>query len=309
MAREIDARVHRDDDDVRLVARRQVEHAREREAVGGRVVDQLAPDRGIERPVVMWHLDAGSRHVPFCVMSGADRATSRESDVMPPSIADLLATGEPLVLPGVYDALSARLAAEAGFRAVFLSGFAMAATRLGRPDIGLLTQTEVLDTARLVCAATPCPVIVDIDTGWGGPLNVERSVTELLRLGAAGCFLEDQEWPKRCGHMEGKRIVALDEYLPKLRAALRAREGAAFHVTARTDARAVAGLDEADRVAPARARRRAPTRCSSRRRSRWSRWTRCGRPYPRTCRWSPTWSSRGRRRCGPSRSSVRPATR
>ena len=184
-------------------------------------------------------------------MSGADRATSRVSDVMPPSIADLLATGEPLVLPGVYDALSARLAAEAGFRAVFLSGFAMAATRLGRPDIGLLTQTEVLDTARLVCAATPCPVIVDIDTGWGGPLNVERSVTELLRLGAAGCFLEDQEWPKRCGHMEGKRIVALDEYLPKLRAALRAREGAAFHVTARTDARAVAGLDEAMRRARA----------------------------------------------------------
>jgi methylisocitrate lyase len=127
----------------------------------------------------------------------------------------------------------------------------MAATRLGRPDIGLLTQTEVLDTARLVCAATPCPVIVDIDTGWGGPLNVERSVTELLRLGAAGCFLEDQEWPKRCGHMEGKRIVALDEYLPKLRAALRAREGAAFHVTARTDARAVAGLDEAMRRARA----------------------------------------------------------
>ena len=184
-------------------------------------------------------------------MSGADRATSRVPDVLPPSIADLLATGEPLVLPGVYDAPSARLAAEAGFRAVFLSGFAMAATRLGRPDIGLLTQTEVLDTARLVCAATPCPVIVDIDTGWGGPLNVERSVTELLRVGAAGCFLEDQEWPKRCGHMEGKRIVALDEYLPKLRAALRAREGAAFHVTARTDARAVAGLDEAMRRARA----------------------------------------------------------
>jgi 2-methylisocitrate lyase-like PEP mutase family enzyme len=104
----------------------------------------------------MWHLDTGSRHVPFCVMSGADRATSRESDVMPPSIADLLATGEPLVLPGVYGALSARLAAEAGFRAVFLSGFAMAATRLGRPDIGLLTQTEVLDTARPRCVATPC---------------------------------------------------------------------------------------------------------------------------------------------------------
>jgi 2-methylisocitrate lyase-like PEP mutase family enzyme len=199
----------------------------------------------------MRQLDAGSRHVPFCVMDGADRATSRASDVMPPSITDLLATGEPLVLPGVHDALSARLAAAAGFRAVFLSGFAMAATRLGRPDVGLLTQTEVLDTARLVCAAAPCPVVVDVDTGWGGPLNVERTVAELLRMDAAGCFLEDQEWPKRCGHMEGKRIVALEEYLPKLHAALRARAGAPFHVAARTDARAVAGLDEAVRRARA----------------------------------------------------------
>jgi len=170
---------------------------------------------------------------------------------MPSSITDLLATGGPLVLPGVYDALSARLAAAAGFRAVFLSGFAMAATRLGRPDVGLLTQTEVLDTARLVCAVSPCPVVVDIDTGWGGPLNVERTVAELLRTGAAGCFLEDQEWPKRCGHMEGKRIVPLDEYLPKLHAALRLRGDGPFHVTARTDARAVAGLDEAMRRARA----------------------------------------------------------
>ena len=170
---------------------------------------------------------------------------------MPASIAELLATGEPLVLPGVYDALSARLAAAAGFRAVFLSGFAMAATRLGRPDVGLLTQTEVLDTARLVCAVSPCPVIVDIDTGWGGPLNVERTVAEQLRLGAAGWFLEDQEWPKRCGHMEGKRVVPLDEYLPKLHAALRLRGDRPFHVTARTDARAVAGLDEAVRRARA----------------------------------------------------------
>ncbi len=168
---------------------------------------------------------------------------------MPASIADLLATGEPLLLPGVYDALSARLAAEAGFRALFLSGFAMAATRLGRPDVGLLTQSETLDTARLVCAVAPCPVIVDVDTGWGGPANVERTVEELLRMGAAGCFLEDQEWPKRCGHMEGKRVVPLDEYLPKLHAALRLRAGTPLHVTARTDARGALGLDEALRRA------------------------------------------------------------
>lgn len=164
---------------------------------------------------------------------------------MRPSIADLLAAGGPLVLPGVYDALSARLAHEAGCRAVFLSGFAMAATRLARPDFGLLTQVEVLETARAVCAAVPCPVVVDIDTGYGGVFNVERTVEALLQMGAAGCFLEDQEWPKRCGHMEDKRVVALDEYLPKLRAALDLRRGTGFHVTARTDARAAVGLDEA----------------------------------------------------------------
>jgi 2-methylisocitrate lyase-like PEP mutase family enzyme len=170
---------------------------------------------------------------------------------MRPSIADLLAASEPLVLPGVYDALSARLAVEAGFPAVFLSGYAMSATRLARPDVGLLTQSEVLETARLVCSAVSGAVIVDIDTGYGGAVNVERTVEELLRMGAAGCFLEDQEWPKRCGHMEGKRIVPLEDYVPKLEAALRTRGDTAFHVTARTDARAGAGLDEAIRRARA----------------------------------------------------------
>ena len=170
---------------------------------------------------------------------------------MPPSIADLLAAGEPVILPGVWDALSARLAVEAGFRAIFLSGFAMSATRLGQPDFGLLTQTEVLATARLVCAAVSCPVIVDVDTGFGGVFNVERTVDELLRIGAAGCFLEDQEFPKRCGHMDGKRVVPLAEYLPKLHAALRLGAGTGFHVTARTDARAAVGLDEAIRRAAA----------------------------------------------------------
>jgi len=174
-----------------------------------------------------------------------DAASFATFSAMRPSIADLLAGGEPLILPGVYDALSARLAVEAGFGAVFLSGYAMAATRLAAPDVGLLTQTEVLETARLVCAAVPCPVIVDIDTGYGGPVNVERTVAELVRMGAAGCFLEDQQWPKRCGHMEGKRIIPLEEYLPKLAAAVRARAATRFHITARTDARAVEGLDEA----------------------------------------------------------------
>jgi 2-methylisocitrate lyase-like PEP mutase family enzyme len=163
----------------------------------------------------------------------------------PPTIRTLLATGRPLMLPGVWDALSASLATRAGFEAVFLSGYCLSATRLAAPDVGLLTQTEVIEIATRIRAAVATPLIVDIDTGYGNAFNVERTVDELVRIGAAGCFLEDQVWPKRCGHMEGKRVVPLDEYLPKLRAALRARGAAPFHVTARTDARAAVGLDDA----------------------------------------------------------------
>src|SRR4030095_10760480 len=97
------------------------------------------------------------------------------------------------------------------------------------PDFGLLTQTEVLEAARQACAVLEVPLIVDIDTGYGNAFNVERTVAELVRLGAAGCFLEDQVWPKRCGHMERKRVVPLDDYLAKLRAALAAGGDAAFH--------------------------------------------------------------------------------
>jgi methylisocitrate lyase len=132
-----------------------------------------------------------------------------------------------------------------------VSGYAVSATRLAAPDVGLLTQTEMLDVATRVCTAVGVPVIVDADTGYGDARNVARTVDALLRAGAAGCFLEDQEWPKRCGHMEGKHVVPLDDYLAKLRAALAARGGAPFHVTARTDARAVHGLDEAIRRARA----------------------------------------------------------
>jgi 2-methylisocitrate lyase-like PEP mutase family enzyme len=159
-------------------------------------------------------------------------------------IGALLSGTGPVVIPGVYDALSAKLAAEAGFRAVLISGYCLSATRLGEPDVGLLTQTEVLDAAARIVAAVDIPVLVDIDTGYGNAFNVERTVRELVRLGAAGCFLEDQVWPKRCGHMEGKRVVPLDEYLSKL-AAARATGGPDFWITARTDARAVLGLDEA----------------------------------------------------------------
>ena len=152
-----------------------------------------------------------------------------------------------LVMPGVYDALSARIAEQAGFDVIFTTGYGISATLLGEPDFGILTQTEMLSTIYRICGAVPTPVIVDSDTGYGNAVNVVRTVTELLRAGAAGMFLEDQVWPKRCGHMKGKQVVPLDEYLKKLNAAVAARgdgDGDLF-IVARTDARQALGLDEA----------------------------------------------------------------
>jgi methylisocitrate lyase len=120
--------------------------------------------------------------------------------------------------------------------------------------MGLLTQTELIDRARRICLSVPIPIIVDADTGYGNPLNVHRTVVELIAAGAAGCFLEDQVWPKRCGHMRGKRVIGRDDYVQKVRAAVEARGGREFFIVARTDALAVAGLDEAiARVEAARA--------------------------------------------------------
>lgn len=154
-----------------------------------------------------------------------------------------LAAG-PVVLPGVWDGLSARLTAEAGFGAAFLSGYCTAGTLLGLPDTGYLTQTEMADAARRVCAAAPgLAVVVDADTGWGNALNVVRTVELWQQAGAAGLFLEDQVWPKRCGHMAGKVVVDAADWLAKLRAAVDHR--GTLHVTARTDARAPLGLEAA----------------------------------------------------------------
>lgn len=116
-----------------------------------------------------------------------------------------------VVMPGVYDALSARIAARAGFDVIFTTGYGISATLLGEPDFGILTQTEMLGTIYRICGAVPTPVIVDSDTGYGNAVNVVRTVNELSRAGAAGMFLEDQVWPKRCGHMRGKQVVPLDE--------------------------------------------------------------------------------------------------
>jgi len=151
----------------------------------------------------------------------------------------------PTSFAGVYDALSAKLAQRAGFPLAFVSGYSVAATFLGEPDLGILTQTEMIDQARRICASVSIPVIVDADTGYGNPLNVFRTVRELIDAGAAGCFLEDQVWPKRCGHMRGKRIVERQEYIQKILAAVEARGDRDFFIVARTDALAVQGMDEA----------------------------------------------------------------
>ena len=155
--------------------------------------------------------------------------------------------GVPVVAPGVWDALSARLAAAAGFPVLFVSGFAVAAAHLGLPDIGYLTATEMAAATREVCAAVPgVPVLADADTGHGDALSARRTARELHAAGAAGLALEDQVWPKRCGHMPGKRVVRAEEWLGKLRAVrdLRA-EGADLFLIARTDARDACTLDEA----------------------------------------------------------------
>jgi methylisocitrate lyase len=159
-----------------------------------------------------------------------------------------------IVFPGVYDTLSAKLAARAGFPMAFISGYSVSATAIGEPDLGLLTQTEIVERARRVCRSVEIPIIVDADTGYGNPLNVVRTIRELIDAGAAGCFLEDQQWPKKCGHMRGKRVIERGEYLDKIRAAVDTRGDADFFIVARTDALAAVGLDEAiARVTGARA--------------------------------------------------------
>lgn len=159
----------------------------------------------------------------------------------------LLESHGTLLFPGVYDALSARIAAQAGFEVIFISGYSVSASRLGLPDFGYLTQTEMIEAVRPVCQSVEVPVIVDADTGYGNALNVRRTVEELIRAGAAGLFLEDQVWPKRCGHMKGKRLVSAEEHAQKIRSAANTRGDRDLFIVARTDARQVAGLDEAIR--------------------------------------------------------------
>jgi methylisocitrate lyase len=160
-------------------------------------------------------------------------------------IQSALAGQGQLIMPGVYDALSAKIAARAGFEVIFITGYSLSATLLGEPDFGLLTQTEVVAAAQRICAVVETPVIVDADTGYGNAVNVMRTVQDLIRAGAAGIFLEDQVWPKRCGHMKGKQVISLDEQLKKLKAAIEAKKNNDFFIVARTDSRQALGLSEA----------------------------------------------------------------
>jgi 2-methylisocitrate lyase-like PEP mutase family enzyme len=150
------------------------------------------------------------------------------------------------VMPGCFDALSAKLIAGAGYPVAFMSGFSVSAARLGLPDTGLISFAEMLETLRAVCdAAGDVPVIADGDTGYGNALNVQRTVREYARAGAAGVMIEDQVSPKRCGHTRGKDVVGRAEARMRIRAAVDARQDDDILIMARTDARAVHGFDDA----------------------------------------------------------------
>ena len=161
------------------------------------------------------------------------------------SLQQRLQSPEPLLAPGIYDALSALVAEQAGFEALYLSGASIAYTRLGRSDIGLTTASEVAQTLSLITDRVTCPVIVDADTGFGNALNTQRTVREFERAGAAMIQLEDQSFPKRCGHLDGKAVIPVAQMQGKLRAALDARRSDSTLILARTDALAVEGLDAA----------------------------------------------------------------
>jgi 2,3-dimethylmalate lyase len=158
---------------------------------------------------------------------------------------------EPILAPGAYDALSARMIENAGFPAVYMTGFGTSASLLGRPDVGLLTMSQMVDNARRIAQAVDVPVIADADTGYGNPLNVIRTVQEYELAGVSAIHIEDQAMPKKCGHMENKQVIPAAEMAEKIHAAVEARRSNDFLIIARTDARAAEGLDSALRRARA----------------------------------------------------------
>ncbi len=164
---------------------------------------------------------------------------------MTATLQELLARPRILVMPGAYDALTARLVENAGFEALYLSGAGVSYTHLARPDVGLVTVDEMLRRAESICEAVRIPVLADGDTGYGNAINVGRTVRAFERAGLSGIQLEDQSFPKRCGHLDGKEVVPAEEMAGKIRAAVDARASDAFIVVARTDALATDGFDEA----------------------------------------------------------------
>jgi 2-methylisocitrate lyase-like PEP mutase family enzyme len=168
-----------------------------------------------------------------------------QRNVGPGRLREMLAGSDPVLAPGAYDALSARLVEGAGFSAVYVTGFGTAASLLGRPDIGLLTMGEMVDNARRIVGAVEVPVIADADDGYGNPINVIRTVQEYEAAGVSALHIEDQVSPKKCGHMDGKQVIEASEMVEKVRAAVEARRSEDFVIIGRTDARAVEGIDGA----------------------------------------------------------------
>lgn len=160
-------------------------------------------------------------------------------------LKELILDKKILIMPGAYDALSAKIIEKAGFQAIQCSGYGIAASVLGKPDIGILTMSEMLTQTRNICSAVNIPVMADGDTGFGNVVNVYHTVKNFEAAGAAGINLEDQVFPKRCGHMDGKEVISIDEMIQKIRAAVDAKVDKDFVINARTDAIAVLGMEEA----------------------------------------------------------------
>mgnify|MGYP001189458458 FL=1 len=157
----------------------------------------------------------------------------------------LLNGNKSIIVPGVHDPMSAKIFQDSGFDVLFAGGFSLSASTLGVPDIGLLTMSENIERVKRITSHIDIPLIADMDTGYGNPINVIRTVKESINAGAAAIILEDQSWPKRCGHMEGKSVIPMDEHIEKIKAANYAREGSDLIIIARTDSRGTHNLEEA----------------------------------------------------------------
>lgn len=166
-----------------------------------------------------------------------------------PTLRNLLEGNELVLAPGAFNALTARIVEQAGFPAVYMTGFGSSASLLGRPDVGLITGTEMVENARRITQVVDVPVIADADTGYGNPLNVIRTVRDYEMAGVSAIHIEDQVMPKKCGHMENKQLIPASEMVEKVHAAIEARRSPDFLIIGRTDARSVEGLDSSLRRA------------------------------------------------------------